>query len=124
MHASGGTMISSQVDHAHHCTECNHQWYYTKPICPSCEQNTIETYELDVGVVESTTIVHTTPQGVRSPNRLALARFEGIGVIAQVADTADALVAGDSVRFAGEYVLRETASEMITGPRLIATQVR
>lgn len=116
-------MTPSPVDCGYHCTECNHRWYYTKPICPNCGRNTIETYELDVGIVASTTVVHTTSEGVRSPNWLAFAQFGEVGVIAQVADTVDALTAGDPVRFAGEHVLRETDSETIIGPRLTATQV-
>jgi len=113
---------TDRADRAYRCVECTHRWYYTKPICPECGSDTIETYDLDVGTVASVTVIHATPDGVRSPNRLALARFDGVGVLAQVADSVDGLAAGDEVRFADDYVLRETDAEVITGPRLVAAR--
>ena len=113
-------MTFAPVGHAYRCLTCDHRWYYTKLACPNCRNDNIETYKLDAGVAESITIVHATPKGVRSPNRLAIARFDGIGVVAQVADTDPRLTAGDSVRFADGFVLKETDSEKITGSRLIA----
>ena len=112
----------NRVDRAYRCVKCNRRWYYTKLICTGCGSDTIETYDLDVGTVASVTVIHATPDGVRSPNRLALARFDGVGVLAQVADSVDGLAAGDEVRFADDYVLRETDTDVITGPRLVAAR--
>lgn len=112
----------NRADHAYQCIECDCRWYYTRPTCLECGSDTIETYDLDVGTVASVTIVHATPEGVRSPNRLALARFDGVGVLAQVADSVDELVAGNEVRFAGDHVLRETDADVITGPRLVTAR--
>jgi uncharacterized OB-fold protein len=115
---------TNRADRAYRCPECKHQWYYTKPICLECGSDVIETCDLDVGTVASVTVVHATPEGVRSPNQLALAHFDGVGVLAQVADSVDELAAGDGVRFAGDHVLRETDSDVVTGPRLMATRQR
>lgn len=116
-------MTTPPVDCAYECMDCGHRWYYTKPICPECASDSIELYDLDTGIVESVTTVHATPGGVRSPNRLALVRFGEIGVVAQIAEDTTELDSGDRVRFAGEYVLRETRSGPITGPRLTTADI-
>lgn len=103
---------------AFHCRRCEHRWYYTKPVCPECNSDTIAPYTLDTGRVESTTTVYATPVGVRSPNRLALVRFEDVGVIAQIADDSAPLAQGDRVELVGEYTLREGDTGTVTGPRL------
>ena len=112
----------NRVDRAYRCVKCNRRWYYTKLICTGCGSDIIETYDLDVGTVASVTVVHATLDGVRSPNRLALARFDGVGVLAQVADSVDELSTGETVRFAGDHVLRETDADVITGPRLVTAR--
>lgn len=111
-------MISTRSHDAFRCVDCDHRWYYTKPACPVCNSITVEEYELDIGVVESTTTVYVTPDGVRSPNRLALARFANISVIAQVSDDSAELAVGDQVQLTGEYTLRDGDSEKVIGPRL------
>jgi uncharacterized protein len=111
---------SAAVDEGFECEDCGHRWYYTKAACPACAAEAIGTYTLETGVVESVTVVHATPDGVRSPNRLALARFDGVGLVAQVSADAESLAPGDTVRFDGEFTLREGKSGETTGPRLVA----
>jgi hypothetical protein len=60
--------------------------------------------------------VETTPPDVRAPNRLALARFGEVQLIAQAAD--GDLSPGDTVRFEWSHRLRESPDQ--TDPRLVA----
>lgn len=59
--------------------------------------------EIGTGVLQSTTTVYITPDGVRLSNRFALARFEAVSVIAQISDCSDELAVGDQLQFPGEY---------------------
>ncbi|MXR43286.1 hypothetical protein GRX01_18350 [Halobaculum sp. WSA2] len=95
------------ADRAFVCRECGRRWYYTKPQCPDCDSDPSAhgTEELGEGTVRAVTRVEVTPADVRSPNRLALADFDGVGLIAQVAGDDDP-TAGDHVAFAGSFTLR------------------
>lgn len=94
------------ADRAFGCRECGRRWYYTKPQCPDCgsEPSAHTTEQLGEGTVQAVTRVEVTPGDVRSPNRLALADFDGVRLIAQV--TGDDPAAGDRVAFAGSFTLR------------------
>jgi len=95
------------ADRAFVCRECGRRWYYTKPQCPDCDSDPSVhgTEKLGEGEVQAVTRVEVTPTDVRSPNRLALADFDGVGLIAQVAGDDDP-TAGDRVTFAGSFTLR------------------
>lgn len=92
------------ADEAYRCSECDHRWYYTRGGCPACGHDAADTYRLGEGELVTVTSVEVTPPGVRSPNRLGVARFDGVQLLAQIAGPA---AVGDTVRFAGEYRLRE-----------------
>ena len=92
---------------AYRCLSCDERWYYTRRRCPACgaDADERETYRLDAGVLEATTVAAVTPPDVRADNALGLARFDGdVGVVAQLAD--DSLSVGDAVRLEGSYALR------------------
>ena len=105
---------------AYACTACSERWYPDRRRCPSCASTDFETYRLGVGELVAVTTAHVTPPDVREPNRLGLARFDGgVSLVAQL--DADALTVGDSVRLAGEHVLRDRDGDderAVTGPRL------
>lgn len=101
------------VDQAFRCESCAHRWYYTRGSCPECRSDDLSTVELGVGEVIGTTTVAVTPPDVREPNRLALAQFGDIQLIAQL--TAEVAV-GDQVEFSGEYELRDGGEKR--APRL------
>lgn len=103
------------VDHAFACDDCGNRWYYTRNRCPNCRSDGISTYELADGELVAWTDVAVTPSDVRSSNRLGLARFGDVQLIAQVSD--DEVSVGDRVAFAGAYRLRngdETAEPRLT----------
>mgnify|MGYP006273889577 CR=1 FL=1 len=107
------------ADRAFVCRECGHRWYYTKPRCLDCgsDPSVHGTEELGEGEVQAVTRVEVTPGDVRSPNRLALADFDGVGLIAQVDGGA---AVGDRVAFAGSFTLRDGDDE--PQPRLRAIE--
>lgn len=108
-----------RADESYRCTECGERWYYTKPSCPACgaDASDAATAPVGAGEVVAVTTVHATPADVRSPNRLALVRFDdGLQVIAQVADAP--AETGRTVTFDGDYVLRDDEGEPLRGPRL------
>ena len=107
---------SVAVDRAFRCTDCGRRWYYQRRRCPDCSGTDATTYALETGVLVAVTSVETTPPDVRSPNRLGLARFDGVQLIAQLAD--EALSVGDAVEFAGAYRLRDEQER--SRPRLSA----
>ena len=93
------------VDHAFVCSACGHRWYYTRSRCPDCGAADPSTYELADGELVAWTDIAVTPRDVRSPNRVGLARFGDVTVIAQV--DADSISVGDPVSFAGSHRLRD-----------------
>ncbi|WP_226007082.1 Zn-ribbon domain-containing OB-fold protein [Natrinema salinisoli] len=109
---------SLSVDRAFVCDDCGHCWYYDRHRCSECAGQSFSTYELDTGEVIAKTTVEMTPPDIRSPNYLGLARFDGVQVIAQLAD--DAVSVGDTVEFAGEHQLR--AEQRTEKPRLTAVE--
>lgn len=112
------TPTEPSVDQAFACDECDHRWYYTRSRCPVCRSGDISTYELGTGEVVQTTTAEVTPGDVRSPNWLALVRFDDVQVILQL-DDGD-ITAGDTVEFAGEYRLRK--GDTVSQPRLTAVR--
>ena len=106
------------ADHAFVCDDCRHRWYYDRRRCPACGRGaeSAATVPLETGEVVATTTVETTPPDVRTPNHLALARFDEVRLIGQAA--AGDLSPGDAVRFEGAHRLREGRDR--TDPRLVA----
>ncbi|MCD2201705.1 hypothetical protein LPA44_17740 [Halobacterium sp. KA-4] len=94
-----------RVDEAFRCGDCENEWYYTRNRCPDCQSATFSTYRLREGELVAYTTVNVTPPDVRSANVLGLAAFGDVRLIAQMSD--DDPEVGDSVRFAGQYELRE-----------------
>jgi uncharacterized OB-fold protein len=93
------------VDRAFRCADCGRRWYYQRRRCPDCSGTDATTYGLGTGELVAVTRVEMTPPDVRSPNRLGLASFDGVRLIAQLAD--EALSPGDAVAFAGANRLRD-----------------
>jgi uncharacterized OB-fold protein len=101
------------VDQAFVCDGCGRRWYYTRSRCPGCGGRGISTYRLGRGELLAVTDIAVTPPDVRSPNRVGLARFGDVQLIAQLQEDASV---GDTVVFAGEYRLRD--GDESTKPRL------
>lgn len=97
------------------CEDCGTAWAYDRVRCRECGGADFREVELGVGELVSTTVSRVTPPGVREPNPLGIADFNGVSLVAQLAD--EDLAAGDSVVLAGEYDLRDG----YVGPRLEAT---
>ncbi|MEY7851734.1 Zn-ribbon domain-containing OB-fold protein [Natrarchaeobius sp. A-rgal3] len=105
---------SVPVDHAFVCEECGHRWYYTRRRCPDCAGTEHSTYELEVGELLAWTENRVTPADIRSPNRLGLARFGEVQLIAQLSD--GEVSVGDRIAFEGDYQLRRGSEAQ--NPRL------
>ncbi|MFA1609768.1 Zn-ribbon domain-containing OB-fold protein [Halobellus rubicundus] len=94
-----------RADEAFECPDCGARWYYTRHRCPDCGEREAATVELGVGELVAATRVEVTPADVRSPNRLGVAAFGDVRLVAQI-DGSDVDV-GDRVAFDGAYALRE-----------------
>lgn len=102
------------------CTNCGRRTFYEKRRCPDCGSGSFEPWEPAVGELLAVTTSHVTPDGVRQPNPLGLARFgEDVDVVAQLEDE---LEPGDAVRLADGYELREVESGPLVGARLVAAE--
>ncbi len=86
------------------CEDCGARWYYTRQRCPDCGGGAIDTYALGEGELLAVTEARVTPEDVRSPNHLGLARFGDVRLVAQLADGSGAV--GDTVAFGGAHELR------------------
>lgn len=108
---------SLPVDRAFACRACDRRWYYTRCRCPDCGAAEFSTYRLGDGVLVALTEIAVTPDDVRSPNRIAMARFdEDVQVTAQV--TGDDVSTGDRVAFDGAHRLRGRSD--VDNPRLVS----
>lgn len=96
---------STPTDRAFVCADCSERWYYTRSRCPNCRSTSFESYPLETGRVLATTVVHATPPDVRSPNRLALVRFDDVTLVAQLGD--ETIATGDAVEFGDLEALRD-----------------
>lgn len=102
------------VDHAFVCHGCDRRWYYTRRRCPDCSGREVSTYELATGELVGWTESAVTPADVRQPNRLGLARFGEVQLVAQLAED---VPIGSRVEFAGTHRLR--ADDETGKPRLV-----
>lgn len=69
-----------------------------------CGSRQWDTQEPGTGELLAITTVQVTPKGVREPNQLGLAEFEGANLIAQIGNDLDV---GDGVKIDDGNVLRE-----------------
>lgn len=98
------------------CTDCGQRTFYEKRRCLVCAADSFERRDPGVGELLATTTSHVTADGVRNPNRLGLARFDGdTNVIAQLDGD---LEPGDAVRLEDGAELRETDAGTLRGGRL------
>jgi len=104
------------------CTDCGQRTFYEKRRCLACGAGSFERHDPGVGELLATTTSHVTADGVRNPNRLGFARFEGdTNVIAQLEGD---LEPGDTVRLTDGAELRETDTGVLKGCRLSAADER
>lgn len=107
-----------RVDEGFECTACGNRWYYTRRRCSECGVDDISRYDLTRGTLVTRTEVHATPPDVRRPNRLGLARFGDVHVVAQLGGSD--IAAGDRVEFVGTHRLRDRQDA--TAPRLTVVE--
>lgn len=101
------------------CNGCKRRWYYARACCPDCGSRDYTTCSLGAGRLIATTVTHVTPNDIREPNALGLAKFDsGVHVIAQLAETYDDPRTNDPVRLRGEHTLRGLSEDLVTGPQL------
>lgn len=102
------------------CGNCGHRTFYDKRRCLECGSEDFSREPAGQGELLAVTVVHVTPEGVREPNPLGLAKFSGgANLIAQLDDD---LAVGDAVTLVGGRDLRETDDGVITGPRLASVE--
>lgn len=102
------------------CSACGRRSFYDKRRCLDCGSDTFEEVDPGTGELLAVTTVEVTPDGVREPNVLGIAAFDGdANVVAQLDDPA-AVDVGDSVRLDGDHDLRQAEDGPIVGPRLVA----
>lgn len=86
------------------CTNCGYRTFYEKRHCMECGNQQWDKRDPGVGELLAITTVHVSPTGVREPNQIGLAKFEGANLIAQTREDLDV---GDSVKLDDGNVLRE-----------------
>jgi uncharacterized OB-fold protein len=101
------------------CSACGRRSFYEKRRCLDCGSDAFEEVDPGTGELLAVTTVEVTPAGVREPNALGIAAFDGdANVVAQLDDPA-AVAVGDSVRLEGDHDLRQAEDGPIVGPRLV-----
>lgn len=102
------------------CGDCGHQTFYDKRRCPECGHDDFTRVPAGEGELLAVTVVHVTPEGVRTPNTLGLARFAGgANIVAQLEGD---LEVGETVTLVGDRDLRKTDDGIITGPRIASVE--
>ncbi|NHN48021.1 hypothetical protein G9464_10480 [Halostella sp. JP-L12] len=86
------------------CSNCGYRTFYKKKHCLECGGQEWNKQEPGVGELLAITTVHVSPEGVREPNRLGIARFEGANLVAQIRK---GLNPGDNVKLDDSNILRE-----------------
>jgi uncharacterized OB-fold protein len=100
------------------CRHCGRRSFYRKSYCPNCGHEEVSTLDPGDGELLATTTVTVTPNGVREPNRLGIAKFAGgANMIAQLGD--ESLSVGDSVRLEEDCVLREGEKGQVRGAQFV-----
>lgn len=99
------------------CTDCGRRTFYEKRYCTECGNGEWNEREPGTGELLAVTTVHVSPDGVRKPNRLGVAQFEGqANLTAQVESDLDV---GDRIRIDGENALRDGEDGPRVGPRFV-----
>ena len=98
------------------CTDCGHRTFYEKRRCHVCGADSFEKRDPGTGELLAVTTNHVTPDGVREPNQLGFARFEGTNIIAQLEGDIEP---GETVRLEDGFELRETEAGALKGGRLV-----
>lgn len=99
------------------CANCGRRTFYEKQRCLDCESDQFDERDPGTGELVSITRVYVTPDGVREPNRLGLARFKhGANLIAQFDGD---LSVGDAVSLSVDSELRDVEGDVHIGPRLV-----
>lgn len=107
---------------AFECVDCGWRTFYERSRCPECGNESFEPWQPTVGTLLAKTTNYVTPDGVRQPNALGLARFDGdVDVVAQLEDDVEP---GDDVRLEDGYELRETDDGALIGARFVAASRR
>ncbi|SEP16718.1 hypothetical protein SAMN04487948_11811 [Halogranum amylolyticum] len=86
------------------CANCGYRTFYKKRHCMECGSQQWDKQESGIGELLAITSVHVSPKGVRKPNRLGLAKFEGANLVAQIGKD---LNVGDNVKIDNGNTLRE-----------------
>lgn len=102
---------------AFQCVDCGWRTFYEKERCLECGGDEFEPWRPGEGELLSVTTIRVTPDGVREPNRLGLAVFEGgASVVAQLDGD---LAVGDAVVLSGDRQLSERRGSVLTGPQFV-----
>lgn len=99
------------------CTRCGRRTFYEKECCLECGSRAWNEREPGTGTLLAITTVHVSPDGVRRPNRLGLARFEAGGDL--VAQLETDLEVGERVALDHDTVLRDGERSAHVGPRFV-----
>lgn len=99
------------------CADCGYRTFYEKQHCMDCGSQEWDNQEPGVGELLAITTVHVSPKGVRSPNRLGLAKFEGANLVAQIGED---LSVGDNVKLDDGNILREGENGSQIGALFVA----
>lgn len=112
-------MTDSDPGEIRECEACGYRTFYSTRLCPDCGSDRFDTRPAGTGELTAVTTVHVTPPGVREPNRLGVARFDGVGYIGQIEGEA---TPGDAVCLVDGFDLRETDEGTYSGPRIVAVE--
>lgn len=105
------------MTHVLECDSCGRRTFYETQRCPDCESDQFVEREPGIGELIAITQVHVTPDGVREPNALGLARFDhGANLIAQLDGD---LSVGDATSLSTDNDLRAVGDGVRTGLRLV-----
>lgn len=110
-----------RLDRGVECNDCERRWYYDRHRCPDCGGTDHRPVDLGRGELVARTVARVTPPDVREENPLGLARFDGVGVAAQLPpDEESRPEVGDAVELRGSFPLRRGPDGRVTGPRLVS----
>lgn len=104
------------------CSVCGRRSFYDKRRCLDCGSDAFEPVESGTGELLAVTAVEVTPDGVREPNTLGIAAFDGAANVVAQLEAAEDVDVGDAVRLAGDHDLRQGEDGPLRGPRLVATE--
>ncbi len=110
---------NTRLRYGFECKECDRRWYYDRHCCPNCGSTRFGDWRLGTGELVASTISRVTPPNVRDKNRLGLAEFDDVHVIAQLPADEESPAIGDIVELKGSFTLRDDRDETTVGPCLV-----